>query len=121
MVPISFLDDEGVTVRRDRLPIKVRDDAWVQSAPDGARGGHPYVVFRLFWITPNVLHLVVADGWFTPGDHAVEVDDTPSRLLSHESLPVEQIERYTAGLGDPDESWIRFTERAEHRTDPPVC
>ena len=83
---------------REMMLIPVPLEAWGRMVPDEARGGFPFVVHEVFWITEPVFHLLRVDGFTLAQGEADGVDDRT--LLSHERITFEQIERMHYSLTD---------------------
>jgi hypothetical protein len=62
------------------------------------------------------MHLARCEGWIAPGEVADGVDER--KLLSHERINTETIERYNYKLGD-DSGWVELTGGIR-RTDLPI-
>ena len=105
---------------RAHLRVPIPDDAFVRVVADASRGGLPYLIYELFWITSPVAHVLRVDEILAPGSDVVA--DGVLHVVDHERISLEKVEQTVLQLSPTREKLdtIKFTGDSESRNDLPV-
>ncbi len=108
---------------RNVLEVPIHVDAVARVVADETRGGYPYLVIEIFWISGSVAHVLRVDEIIVPVTGSDYVPDgTGPNIREHERISLEKVEETSLQLNPTSESpdRIKFTGDADFRTDLPV-
>lgn len=122
--PTAWMGGDSILTPEFRavLNFPLHEQAVARAVEDETRGGFPYLVYEIFWITDPVAHVLRVDEIVVPG-HGDGGDDNGPNIREHERISLEKVEDLSVSLSpSPGErpDWIKFTGDAEPRTDLPV-